>query len=645
MRTAKSSKIVLLFITMALSLIAFSICFFAPTSALAANPDDARDYFSSSEVVEFKNDGVSTTVEEEGYLAVDSPLALDNLGFEVKANSSIKTLGVKVDTLAFVTSGNVKVNKDGEKELITTVEHSLLITANGNALTLSFNGESANATLTGNLDIVFKVENNVLSAIVEGVEIYSDEAEYLVYDIDTCIAEKVQFSADELLEGVNEAEILILSVDQDVTDVSGKYKQTFTLNADGEVEKLATPYGIVSNGFVNYDGKINLKSLYKNTLTLRGLSVLGELSNKNIKLEKTDENDSEIWFENIANPKAVLFQKAGVKYINIETNLSTYENRVLRTLAVNVYDEDTVAPKYDEHASVEMLEAYNLAVEKAVYTENKDGEKTYIRLGENYVVPSLENFVTDDLVPYSKLNATVHYKTPTDGEGTSSDFEIPVESAGDYTFYVVFEDLSGNAMEEDDFFTVSEEDENDITYGKYENYIFHFHVEDDTDFDIDASKILGTGFVGQLYTATDFRINASNYTKNYKLFYNAKENATSSDEGWVEILPASKLTNSYENEVFTAEDIEEIDYNGKLSFTPDRVGSYKIVCTIVSDNSIRAAEAEAIFSVEKPSTVKPYKPLETREVLAIVFLSVGGVCLIGIIALIFVKPEEKTDAE
>ena len=644
MRTAKSSKLILLFITMALCLIACFVCFSGTYGVHGATPDSPKDYFNSSSNVEYKNDGVSATLEKDGELTITSSLALDNLGVEVKTDASIKALNVAIKTAPYYANGNLK-EVDGEFELVETVEHNLLITFNGTALSLNFNGESASANLSGNLDLVFKVTDNVLYAYVEGVEVYSNKSEYKVRDIETCIAEDIEFTVSELADGATETELLILSVDQDVTDVSGKYKQTFKLNADGKIEKKATPYGVLSEDFYSADGKVYLKKELAYTLSMRGLSVLGELKNTNLRLVKTDANDQEIWLENIENPKKVLFKEVGVKNINIQTNL-TYENRVLRTIEINVYDEDAVTPTYDTTlVGTEAYEAYKLAVQKATKTENSNGEENYVKLGDVYNVPSLEDFVKDNIVSYGNLDATVYYKTPLEESKSSGSLEIEIESAGDYVFYVVFGDSEGNEMEKDDFFTTDENDENNITKGVYGDFIFSFHIEDDSAFDIDASKLLGKGFVGKLYSASDFKINASNYSKSYKLFYNANSSAKAEDEGWVEIISSENIGDDYQNAVFSAEDIEKIGYNGKLSFTPDRVGAYKITCSIVSDSTSRAAEAEAVFTVEEPITVKPYKPLETREIFAIVFLSVGGLCLVGIIALIFVKPKEKTDAE
>ena len=58
----------------------------------------------------------------------------------------------------------------------------------------------------------------------------------------------------------------------------------------------------------------------------------------------------------------------------------------------------------------------------------------------------------------------------------------------------------------------------------------------------------------------------------FVLFY-AKTDAKASDEGWVEIIKASSLTEDYSNEVFSSEEIKAINYNGTLSFTATGTGT------------------------------------------------------------------------
>ncbi len=650
MKTAKSSKIISLLTVLALSIAALLFCAPVTTPVKAANPSVASMYFSgTAKEVAFKENVVSANLEKDGYLEINNDLVLDHLALETKLEDAVKTLEISFVTDSYNVNGNVKYESYG-KALVKDVEHLLTIVKNGTALEVNFNGVAGAATLSGNLEVRFKVENNVVSATVEGNEIVSAGEEYLVKDIDKCIAKDIKLTVKEFNGTATETAIGLVSIDQDYNDATGKYKQTFELEND-QIKSVATPYGIIDNSFFAADGKIYLKKSQQYTFTLRSLAVLDEIAAANLKLtaEQTEITNGNIALTNEDNPKTIVFKVEGTNKFNIETSLSTYTDKLLRKeISVEVYgaNTDAIAPVYDTaKVGTSQFYAYEEAVKQASISYNKDtGKYEYIKLGEKYNVPSLENFVTDNYSGYADLASTVYYKTPTE-EGTSSDMKIPVEEAGDYIFYVVFTDKYDNAMEKDDFYTVDENDDNKLTYGTYVDFVFDFHVEDDAGFNIETQKKQGTGYTGQTYTATAFNIKANNYTAVYNLYYNAKENATSADDGWVEIIQKKNLTDNYTNEVFTAEDIKSINYNGSLSFTPNKTGTYKLTCKITSDNTNRYSEAETFIQIKTPTTVTPYEPLETREILAIVFLSVGGLCLIGIIVLIFIKPKENTTAK
>ncbi len=644
MRTAKSSKFIFLIITMALALIACFTCYSGSIFVKASNPSDANKYFNSSSDVAFKNDGVSASLEKEGTLSVKNTLVLNALGIEVKTDSNLSKLGFSFVTSHSFANGYALKDDEGKEVVIDALTHNLLITFNGSNLSVKFNGESATATLTGNLDLVFKVVDNVVYAYVEGVEVYSDKTQYLVNNQYVCEAYDLTFVASELVQGASATELTIMAIDQNVNDSTGEYKQTFTLK-DGEIEKLATPYGVVENN-VSADGEINVKLLYVNTFSLKAYSIFEEFKSADLMLSKADATDNEVTLGNVVNPKTVVFSKTGVKTLNISTNRSSFNGKILGSFEVNVYNEDIVAPVYDVSlVNSEAYQSYLAAVNAATKTVDSLGNETHIKLGDKFYVPSLSDFISDNYSSYGNLTATVCYKTPSQDLNTIQSFEIPVEEAGDYVFFVVFGDTFGNVMEQDDFYTIDEEDENKIEFGKYGDFVFSFHIEDDAEFDIDGSKRQGKGFIGEFYTATSFNIIGSNYSAQYELFYNVNSNAVAEDEGWERIIRASELTDDYSDKTFSSDDIKNIAYDGKLSFTPDRAGAYKIVCTIVSDNASRVASAETVIYVSKTVKVKNYEPLETREIFAIVFLSVGGLCLVGIIALIFVKPKEETTAK
>ena len=88
--------------------------------------------------------------------------------------------------------------------------------------------------------------------------------------------------------------------------------------------------------------------------------------------------------------------------------------------------------------------------------------------------------------------------------------------------------------------------------------------------------------------------------------------------------------------------------DGKYTFTPVKVGAYKIKCEVSSgtSSSARYAEGETVISVaEEPSVVKPDNHWFRNNVWSIVFLSVGTLSLIGIIILLFIKPKEEVETD
>lgn len=636
MRTARSYKIISLLIAMALSFTACIFCCFEKIDASAKTPSVASEYFVGDvKGVEFVNDSVKATLENEGSVELTSSLALDDLGFEIKTEQNLQKLSVKFSTDSYYANGNV----DGE-ELVSKVRHELSITISGSSLALEFNGVNASASLSGNLNVNFKVSNNVVSAVVEGVTVKNTAKAYLVKDIDVCVAKDFAFQVAQLKDGEIETYLSFISIDQKVSDNSGAYKQTFALDTEGKIESLAMPVVSLSEDAYSNDGIIYVQKGYRTTVGINAYTVFGQLKNNELRISGND-----VWTENVDTAKTFVFGEVGVKTLNVETTSAEYASTTLRTFNVTVYENDTNAPEYKTSLiNSEEYKAYVKAVEEATkMVDDITGETVSIKIGDEYYVPSLKDLVEDDYTSYDKLKATLYYKTPSD-ESSSSTMEIEIEEPGDYMFYVSFSDASGNAMEREDFIAEGD-DKNQIEFGKYGDFVFKFHVEDDSEFYIKADKETGTGYVGEYYVAPTFNIKAFNYTATYTLYYNSNVDAKSEDDGWVQIVKTSELTDKYENSVFTEEDVKEIEFDGKNTFTPDREGAYKLKCLIVSDNTNRSSEAEMLVKVVEPYNVHPYEPLTSREVLAIVFLGVGGLCLAGIIFLLVYKPKEKNSVE
>ena len=177
--------------------------------------------------------------------------------------------------------------------------------------------------------------------------------------------------------------------------------------------------------------------------------------------------------------------------------------------------------------------------------------------------------------------------------------------------------------------------------------MFTFHIEDDAPILVTPnSKKQADGYLNTVYTATDFTVKASGNTTTYTLYYNKTLNATENSDGWIEIPDTSFISEDYNENGFTYNDLVSLDYDGYLTFTPVKLGTYKIECTVTSDNSVRSSSAAELIVVNTEPTVVEVPSHWLRDnVWSVVFLSIGTLCLIGIIVLLFIKPEQETEKD
>ena len=171
-------------------------------------------------------------------------------------------------------------------------------------------------------------------------------------------------------------------------------------------------------------------------------------------------------------------------------------------------------------------------------------------------------------------------------------------------------------------------------------------MQDDADMSVTASVKNGVGYKGVQYSAAKFNVDASGCTMTYKLYYNANKNAEKTSEGWKEIPKASSVTDEkyVSKDGYDYDQIKGFNYDGKLDFVPTEIGAYMIECVATSNVSSRSAEDFMIIKVEKaPSIVKVDSKWLQNNVWSVVFLSIGTLCLIGIIVLLCIKPKDDVD--
>ena len=179
---------------------------------------------------------------------------------------------------------------------------------------------------------------------------------------------------------------------------------------------------------------------------------------------------------------------------------------------------------------------------------------------------------------------------------------------------------------------------------KHVIYVFTFEIHDNAPLLVEAHS-QDNGFVGIKYVANKFNITASGYTTTYKLYYNANKNATENSNGWVEIV-AYKKANQEGANGYTYEELKAIGYDGEVTFTPDKIGAYKIVCEVTSQKSYKTASDTALIKIaSEPTIVEPANYWFEDNLASLIFLGIGTLCLIAIIVLLFIKPKNKIEDE
>lgn len=670
MKTAKSCKIILL-LTAFVMTVAAAFLFFNVSVAKAA--ENAETYVTNvNSTVAFAGDGedraLVATVNKNGgdnvgTIAFRNNLVIDDLAIEFgEIPTDIKSVKMTISTNSYIVTGN----KNSEGNFDTVITNTLLMTHVGaNEWTFKLNEKDAVAVASELSKLYIKVKDNFIGYGFNGTDYtYEDASYYKVETIDKTVTKSgIKFAIET--DSEEDQEFKILSVDQKASDATGDYKQTFKVDENGIIEKYAKPlvnlndsfftrkadgkyYPVAFNGnmynmsftvYSFFGGKVSDgETATSGTVSFKDTEKLTIYSSKKILLNVSTEDIA----TNNNKVNVSVGYKASAGYVIF----NSYNIEV-----VNKASDNTAPVYYPIADNLEAIESFEAAL-KDKYTTTTGGVEHSVVLGNDLELPSFKSLVYDDTTSYANMKYTVRYLGPDAANtGSSSSLKFKLGSAGTYTFYVVFKDYNGNEMDSDDFYKVENEE---YVFGTYcaggvdaANYVFRFKVDDDAPITLVApsAESIGTGYVGTQYTASEFDINASGFNTDYALYYNPNKNANSESSGWVAIPKASSMTDTdYNENGYTYADIMSIAYDGALQFTPNKEGAYMITCTVSSKVTTRSETAYQIIKVDgAKAAVNPSEPLSTRTVLAIVFLSIGTLSLIGILVLLFIKPKEKTE--
>lgn len=622
MKKALSCKIILLFIACALCFaLAFSFLTVKTARAADVNNDNITNYFSGAESFELTGGNLVASVKKDGKHAVSitNALIVDDLAIELNVPAAVSSFKVILTYDSYFENG-----------------------AENNE-THAFDKEiKKEFTFADNTDLTVKIktaDNNLSARINDGAWQEETGLYYKIKGEDKCSA---TIAFDFTL--TDDCEVTFKSINQKLGDgTDDTYKQTFALTdnkitfAKSRVIINDLPIIKIGDDLQPIYGK-----QYKN-LSFNVYSVFGDVSSGDVYVKSESAGVSVDPYS--TKPTSVIFNNTstaddGLKLCykdgGTEKVLETY-----KVLAAEDIDNDSTAPTYESNG--EIFTQYRTLVENAAKKEYFDSEGaslgTYsIRLGDSYEIPSLKNLVSDNLNVYADLTYTVYYRTPSNANGSTTSLKFTVSEAGKYEFYVIFKDGKGNALEKDDFYKIDGEDDNHIIDGPYKYAVFTFEIKDDAPISVEVPETQGAGYLNTRYVASGFEVlSGSNVT--YTLYYNEKTDAKADSDGWVEVNTDNGFTES---------EIEDIAYDGNYTFTPIKLGSYKIKCEASSgtSSSARYAEGETVISVaEEPSVVKPDNHWFKNNMWSIIFLSVGTLSLIGIIILLFIKPKEEVETD
>lgn len=629
MKMAKSYKLISIIAVFVLCICAAIFSMNVPVMADEKVAPNATNYFTgvTDGTLTFNDDAAVASIKSGKSVTFKNKLCIDDFAIKFVLDSEINIFTLNLTYDSFYVNGNKKV--DGEiVSFKKSIDNKVIIKDGWAYMDGAEDAKKAIDISNGELEIKVSVnENNFIVATVNGQELeVQTDAFYKVRKVDKAFA-KIGFTPS--FDGEEEKVVKLMWVDQMVSDLEGDYKQTFVLDngkltaADPIIGISESSFTKTANGYVLCFRDNQIK-----TIKPTAYSVLGNLSK--VYLHTTDTDNVKVIGE-----ERILFAK-GTRTFFVGDKKDAAQTSVLATFTVEVQDstiKDTSAPVYvkDDLA----LEAYKAALKDA-YTE----EDHFVAVGESIELPSLADLVYDNLTTYADMKITVYYKSSTT-DTSSSSMNITLNAAGDYVFYAIFEDADGNTMDKEDF--IKEDGQVPEYVPAMRDFVFNFTISDDAPLVIKAAN-QGKGYKGTKFTASKFTVDAEGCTVEYKLYYNPSSTAAADADGWIEIPKLTAVTEDYNKDGYTYEDIKSIGYDGTLSFTPDKIGSYKIVCSATSKHVVgKTDSASAVIRVEEKATEVVAESWIENNVWTVVFLGVGSLCLVAIVILLFVKPKNRDE--
>ena len=315
--------------------------------------------------------------------------------------------------------------------------------------------------------------------------------------------------------------------------------------------------------------------------------------------------------------------------------------------------------------------AYRAAVTAA--TKDEEGEQIRVGSGAYYYIPSLKAYISDATCGYTDMEFVVYYRTGSSSTSSSTyDYDglkIEVSKEGTYQFCVVPKNSSGKAMlgvfEDGNGYREAEITSENV-WEALNVATFSFEV---TYYGPSVEAPTGEpdiGYVDVTYTFDSFETMAtSNSREQYTLYVlnlnsgvemTLAEVRKAETDGKIaadaEGASADGMVGywtkieAYDSELEAEEGDNAYNWNptSSLTFVPQSIGFYKVVMQ-VADGNYPVASASQIVNISADADIVPgITQWLSNNWMSVLFLCVGGACLIAIVVILLVKPKSKAPA-
>lgn len=350
-----------------------------------------------------------------------------------------------------------------------------------------------------------------------------------------------------------------------------------------------------------------------------------------------------------------------VKVVSPESQEVTYPETTFFTVSK---DADPIQVTRNESA----ISAYREEVRKAAL--QADGATSIqVGTGAYFYLPSLRPYVTDKNSGYTDLTFTIYYRTGTSNTATKNgdydELSLGIANEGRYQFRIVPVNRAGKAMlgyvdnGKGGYKEVVITTENVWNCANLETFEFQVNYNGPMIEDVKDDIV---GYRDLEKTIDDFEVIASGtpnktYTLSYLKMKSGQNPSLNQIRAAIENNTLDQISDGWETiEVYNDKD-DSAPYNdyawnpdSKLSFIPKKIGVYMVTVEVddfkTGDEKVSSYKLISITSDPDKVDVGG-DPLEWLQdnVLSVVFLGIGVLCLIGIVVLLLVKPKDAAAVE